>query len=101
MQAGEWFHISDFPAATVTLSNFTATDNNGYTSDALITIKDTSLTVPFAFTLTYEGETALMNGSAKLSREAFNLGQESDANGDWVSPEIDVSVTVKASPISR
>jgi len=101
MQAGEWFHISDFPAATVSLSNFTATDTNSYTSDALITIKDTSLTVPFAFTLTYEGETALMNGSAKLSREAFNLGQESDANGDWVSPEIDVSVTVKASPISR
>jgi len=98
IDAVEWFNTGAFPSATVALSNFTAIDD-AYTSDAAITLKDTTVTVPFPFTLTIDGDDATMTGTAKLSREAFNLGQDSDAGGDWVSLDIDVAVTVKASRI--
>lgn len=98
IDAAEWFNTGVFTNATVALSGFTAMDT-GYTSDAAITLKDNTVTVPFAFTLAYEGDNATMTGTAKLAREAFNLGQDSDASGDWVSLDIDVAVTVKASRI--
>ena len=53
--------------------------------------------MPFDFQLAYEGNIATMTGQATLSRDAFNLGQESDSGGDWVSLDITVDVTVKAS----
>ena len=53
--------------------------------------------MPFDLQLTYEGDIATMIGQATLSRDAFNLGQESDSGGDWVSLDITVDVTVKAS----
>lgn len=96
IDAAEWFNTGVFPNATVVLSSFTATDT-GYTSDAAITLKNNTVTVPFVFTLANEGDDATMTGAAKLSREAFDLGQESDSGGDWVSLDIDVAVTVKAS----
>ena len=96
IDAAEWFDTSAFPNAAITLSDFTATDT-GYTSSAEITLKDKTLPVPFDFQLTYEGDIATMIGQATLSRDAFNLGQESDSGGDWVSLDITVDVTVKAS----
>lgn len=99
VDAVEWFNTGTFPAATVALGNFRA-DDNGYIGEAALTLKDKTVTVPFAFTLTYEGENAQMAGTATLSREAFNLGQDSDAGGDWVSLDIAVAVTVNASRIT-
>ena len=99
IDAAEWFDTSTFPAATVALSNFETTEN-GYIGQAALTLKDTTLTVPLTFTLSIDGDEALMSGTTSLSRDAFNLGQESDSGGDWVSLEIDVSVTVKASRIT-
>lgn len=98
LSAAEWFNTGAFPAATVTLTDFTKTGED-YSGQAAITLKDITLTVPFVFSLVYAGTDAMMTGKATLTREAFNLGQESDASGDWVSLDIDVSVTVKASRI--
>ena len=98
IDAVEWFDTAAFPSASVSLANFTTTDG-AYNSDATITLKDATITVPFPFTLTIDGNDATMTGTAKLSREAFNLGQDSDAGGDWVSLDIDVAVTLKASRI--
>lgn len=100
VSAAEWFNTSAFPNATVSLSNFSSTDT-GYRGEALITIKERAVSVPFDFTLTFDGPDAMMSGTASLSREAFDLGQDSDSGGDWVSLEIDVSVTVKASRIGN
>lgn len=99
MDAAEWFNIDAFPNASVSLSGFAA-QGDAYTGQAAITIKEVTATVPLTFTLAYEGDEATMAGTAKLSREAFNLGQESDAGGDWVSLDINVAVTVKASRIT-
>ena len=96
IDAAEWFDTGAFPNAAITLTDFAATDT-GYTSSAEITLKDRTVPVPFDFQLAYEGDIATMTGQATLSRDAFNLGQESDSGGDWVSLDITVDVTVKAS----
>lgn len=96
LKASEWFGVSRFPSATVTLANFDETET-GYTADATITIKETTATVPFAFELSIEGDSADMTGRATLSRTELNLGQSSDPGADYVSEEIEVTVTVKAS----
>ena len=100
LDAAEWFNTSAFPAATVSLENF-RTEGDGYIGDAAITIKDTTATVPFAFEITYQDSDATMTGETTLSRADLNLGQDSDASGDWVSPEITVTVRVEASPLAE
>ncbi len=96
LKASEWFGVSKFPAATVTLGSF-AEAGTGYTADATITIKEAAVTVPFAFDLLIEGDRADMRGRATLSRTELDLGQSSDPGADYVSEDIEVTVTVKAS----
>ena len=100
LEAGEWFDISTSPSASVALSSFAQSDD-GYTATATVTIKGLSVDVPFAFTLDIEGGEASMTGQTVLSREALNLGQDSDPGGDWVADDVQVNVTVKASQISN
>jgi cytochrome b561 len=99
IDAAEWFNTGTFPSATIVLSNFQTTSDS-YTGQASITLKDTTAIVPFAFSLTIEGNEATMMGTTSLSRETFDLGQDSDSGGDWVSLDIDVAVAVKASRIT-
>lgn len=101
LSAAEWFNYSTFPSATVALSNFRddeIANSNAMLADATLTIKDATTTVPFTFKLEEVGGITTMTGVTILTREALDLGQESDATADWVSAEIAVSVTVKASP---
>lgn len=100
LTAADWFNISAFPAATVALSNFRQA-GDGYVGDAVITVKNTTVTTPFVFTISYEDDTAAMTGTATLSRAALNLGQDTDASGAWVSPEITVAVRVQASRLTQ
>lgn len=99
LDASEWFHTSKFPNARVALSGFSL-DEGTYTSQAEITLKDATVATPFIFNLEIKGDKATMTGKATLSRVMFNLGQDSDANGDWVSPKIDVRVSLNASRIA-
>lgn len=97
LKTGEWFNVSKFPTAGVSLGNFRE-EGEQFIGDATLTIKEETVTVPFAFTIDYpDSDTALMTGSTVLDRAALNLGQSSDTSRDWVSTEIDVSVMVKAS----
>ncbi len=95
LQYKEWFNTEAFPAATVALSGFEATEA-GYTAAAQVTIKDQTVEVPFDFTLSIEGGRARMEGAATLSRTALDLGQSSDAGASYVSEEITVDVIVEA-----
>jgi len=96
LEAEEWFDPNTFPVANVNLSNFQR-DGDDFVGDATITIKEASLTTPFTFSIVYENDSAEMIGTATLSRAELDLGQSSDPGGDWVSPDIAVSVTVSAS----
>lgn len=101
LEAAEWFNVSVFPQASVALSNFRLAevgDDGEMIADATLTIKEAISTVEFRFHLIEADGVWTMTGETVLARETFELGQESDATGDWVSTDITVSVTVEASP---
>ena len=97
LKSAEWLNSVANPSATVTLDTFAATDS-GYTAAANLTLKETTLALPFPFSLAEENGTTVMTGSTSLSRQAFDLGQDSDPGADWVSEDIRVNVTVTATP---
>lgn len=97
LQAPEWFNTSKFPTATVSIGNFRR-EGDQFIGDAVLTIKEQTVTVPFRFTIDYpDADTAIVNGTTVLDRADINLGQSSDAGGGWVSTEIDVEVALQAS----
>ena len=91
----EWFDISTFPEARISLADF-RTSEDGYTANARIQIKTSSVTAPLTFTLDIENNEATLLGTAILSRKALNLGQDSDPSGTWVDDNITVTVSGKA-----
>ncbi|WP_084419994.1 cytochrome b/b6 domain-containing protein [Henriciella litoralis] len=97
LKSGEWLNPSDYPEAVVSLTDFKATAN-GYTAEATLTLKENSVSFPFNFTLTEEGDQTRMTGEAQLERKPLDLGQKSDPGADWVSETIDINVDVLASP---
>lgn len=96
LKSAEWFNVSQYPQATVELGNFRQTDD-GYVADATLALKDSSVTVPFAFTLDIDGDTATMQGSTSVERTPLNLGQQSDPGADWVGETVNITVDVRAS----
>ena len=62
-----------------------------------LALKDSSVTVPFAFTLDIDGDTATMQGSTSVERTPLNLGQQSDPGADWVGETVNITVDVRAS----
>jgi cytochrome b561 len=95
LKATEWFSVQDFPESTVELSKFVKT-STGYEAVATLTLKGKAVSVPLKFTLPIEGDTATLNGAAKFSRKALNLGQASDASAAWVSDDVTVTITGRA-----
>ena len=96
LRGPEWFDINTHPTARVELSGFRKTAD-GFEADAALTLKDTTVTVPLAFTLEMAGPVATLNATTTLSRRALDLGQGSDPGADWVSEEIHVTITGQAS----
>lgn len=89
----EWFAVKAHPLARVTLNGATRT-GQGYTADAVLSVKGVEVTVPFTFEVTLDGPRAVMTGTASMSRKALNLGQDSDPTADWVGDTIKVDVRV-------
>lgn len=103
LEAAEWFDVKAFPEATIFLSDFRRSENAADTTlvtTAALTIKEVTVAVPFTFNLVEADGVWTMTGATDLSRQALDLGQESDSTADWVSADISVSVTVQASPIA-
>ncbi|WP_300380284.1 cytochrome b/b6 domain-containing protein [Henriciella sp.] len=96
LKSPEWFDPSGHPAATVDLTGFRKTED-GYTANAAITIKDSTVNVPFTFDLQIDGETANMQGEATVQRGPLDLGQKSDPGGEWVGEDVLIEVGVTAS----
>ena len=96
LRSAEWLGPSAYPQAKVHVSDFQQ-DAGTYTADAAVTLKDTTLTVPFTFSLDITGDDAVMTGTAKLDRKPLDLGQKSDPGADYVSETVTVDVRVEAS----
>lgn len=95
LSAGEWIDPDSFSSAHVSVTNFERRED-GFEGDAEVSLKTATLLTPLDFSIAYDDQKALMRGTASLSRKALDLGQSSDPGGDWVSPDIEVSVEVHA-----
>lgn len=101
LKAAEWFDVKTKPNAGVTLVNFRKGEGDGtgpesYLADAVLEFKGLQVKVPFAFTLEINGDEAALTGTATLSRQGLNIGQDSDPDADWVSENIAVDVSLTA-----
>ena len=95
LRAPEWFDVSNYPTATIRLTDFARTDT-GYTATAAMRLKNRTVTTPLAFTLDIAGDVATLNGEATFDRKALNIGQISDPGAEWVSDTVTVTVTGQA-----
>jgi cytochrome b561/polyisoprenoid-binding protein YceI len=95
LRAPEWFDVSNYPVASVHLTDFAKTDT-GYTATATMQLKKRSVSTPLNFTLTIDGDVATLNGEAVFDRKALDIGQISDPGASYVSDTVTVTVTGQA-----
>ncbi|MDX2236088.1 MAG: cytochrome b/b6 domain-containing protein [Hyphomonadaceae bacterium] len=93
---GEWFNVARYPTAEFRAEDFRRIGGDRFEARGALRIKDRTIPLTLPFTLTIAGDRATMRGAAQINRAEADLGQASDAAGDWVSPTIDVGVAVTA-----
>jgi len=92
----DWFGTGDHPSATFKTTHFTHLENEAYTIDGQLTIKSLVQPVTLSGTITTTSDTSIFEGTTTLQRLGFDIGKKSDASGDWVSLDIQVTVYVVA-----
>lgn len=97
LPSADWFDVANHPEAVFDVETFTRGDAPGtYLAAGALTLKGATAPLSLPFTLTIEGDRAVMSGEAVIDRLAFGLGRGSDPTGDWVSKEISVTVALEA-----
>ena len=96
MPGSDWFDASKFPKATFEATGFTPKGGDAYETAGKLTIRDKSQNVVLPFTLTITGDTAHAKGSAKLSRDAFGVGQNAWASEEYVAYPVTVGIDLVA-----
>jgi cytochrome b561 len=91
----EWLDTAHFPNATFRTISIRR-DGAAFTASSALTIKGKMILISLPFTLAISGDRARMDGRARISREAANLGMDSDPDAEYVSREIVVDVHVEA-----
>ena len=92
-----WFNVLDFPHATFESTSFTATGTNHFVCNGKLSIKGTTRDMSLPFTLTINGNTAAMSGSATLQRLDFKIGDGPDYQTDSpVSLSVKIMVNIRA-----
>jgi len=91
----EWFDTMNFPEAYFRASDFSATDD-GYVADGQLIIKNVASPVKLAFTVTADGNSRVLDGTAQLDRLALGVGTGEWEDTDWVGKDVTVQVHVEA-----
>lgn len=94
MRDAGWFDVDAHPTATFRSTEFRRR-GDGYEARGELTIKDRERNVRLPFTLTINGDTAVMNGTVAIDREDFDLGKDVEGS-DMISRNVDVTIRVHA-----
>ncbi|MGE3142059.1 MAG: cytochrome b/b6 domain-containing protein [Hyphomonadaceae bacterium] len=92
----EWLDAAAHPAIRFHAARFRHRGGNAYEADGEVTLKGRAHALALPFTLTIQGDRAVMDARVSLDRAAYDLGQQSDADGEYVSRAIGVAVHVEA-----
>lgn len=102
IKTDEWFDVAQYPTAQFRAADFEVKSDNNYVAIGELTIKNrsTPLILPFQLDIVEtEGERrAYMNGSVKLNRLDYGLGEDRWEAADSVGPEVavDIKLVVEA-----
>ncbi len=96
LPGAEWFNSARHPSASFRTTAFHAHGNGAYEGHGVLTIKGRAIETELPFTLRIEGDRAIMDGTARVSRRAADLGMASDPDAEYVSADIGVRVHVEA-----
>ncbi|MBL8545497.1 MAG: YceI family protein [Hyphomonadaceae bacterium] len=94
MREPGWFDVDAHPTATFRATDFRRR-GEGYEARGELTIKGRERNVRLPFTLTINGDTAVMNGTVAIDREEFDLGKDVEG-ADMISRNVDVTIRVQA-----
>lgn len=86
----DWFDVAQYPQALFQSSSFEK-DKNGYVVAGNLTIKNITKPITFNFTLNNTDPT-IMDAQITINRLDYNIGSESDADGEWVSKDIMIAI---------
>ena len=87
----DWFNTEDFPTGTFESSYIQDRENGSYFVSGNLTIKGVSKPVEFVLSRT---ENALTS-TFIINRMDYNIGVESDPDAEWVSEDIEMTLTLE------
>jgi len=97
LKGPDFFWVDRYPHATYRGGGCRA-DGQQYTLDGELTLRGVTRPVPLRFTYVREQGGAAIEGSARLSRLAFGVGQGEWQSTEWVGDEVIVRFDLLLSP---
>jgi polyisoprenoid-binding protein YceI len=97
MRGPDIFDIAHFPAAHYVTRSFTKTAT-GYTAVGALTLRGVTKDVPIDFQFVSTPGTAKLEGTAKLKRLDFGVGQGDWKSTEWVANDVKVSFSLALKP---
>ncbi len=91
-----WLQVKMFPQATFTTKTIKSLGGDKYEAVGDLKIRDVTHELTLPFTLTIAGDTAKMEGVAKMDRSKWNLGRGKWTEGDFVNLDAGIKVSVTA-----
>lgn len=96
LQSQEWFAVPSFPAAVFKADRFSKTGQNRYLAKGTLRMKGLTLPLSLPFTLTIDGDRAVMHGTASIDRIAYKIGEGEYAATTEIPAAVRVDVVVNA-----
>jgi cytochrome b561 len=90
----EWFDAAAHPTAVFRATEFRRS-GDGYVAEGELTIRGRTRDYELPFSLTINGDRAVMTSTSQLDRRDFDIGKDTDAD-DVISREIDLILRVEA-----
>ena len=96
LPAADWFDHTAFPQAEFRTDHIVALGAGRYQADGTLCIRDKTVPIRLAFSLSIDGDLARMTGPLPIDRTAFGIGQGQFGGTDTVAATVTVDVTLIA-----
>jgi polyisoprenoid-binding protein YceI len=90
LKGAEFFWVSRYPQARYTTTSIVATDAGRFAATGKLLLRNVEHDVPIQFTFDAAGSTALLKGSATLSRLDFGVGRGEWQSTQWLADQVAV-----------
>lgn len=101
LKSSDFFDAAAHPSATFTVRDIRHLDGDRYEARGTLDLRGASRPTTLRFTLRIEGDRARVNGSARIDRTAFGVGQGEWAATDAIAAGVDVAFAFTATRPAR